>query len=221
MNTRSFRSALVGALSACVFAAPAAAADFVFETDPFAGSTALTTPGRQVVGGEPFITFDASADAFVFDPSVFELGTTINFASDVAGDLPETGANVVVLRTLDNDSDPITPFGAGVAATLIADRITQDGAGLFVYFNSGLNVPRLVYSTNLSDPTADLAVLARLTNLSGNTAALADFTADNFRILAAPIPEPSAWALMILGFGAAGAMFRASGPRRPWRRSAA
>jgi hypothetical protein len=48
----AIRTFVVVALSAV--AANAGAATFTFATDPFAGSTALTTPGRQVVGGEPF-----------------------------------------------------------------------------------------------------------------------------------------------------------------------
>lgn len=70
------------------------------------------------------------------------------------------------------------------------------------HFNDGLDLPRLVYSADLSDETADLAVLARLQNLSGpgGFAALPLFTAANFTI--AQVPEPSA--LMLLAGGLAG-----------------
>ncbi len=44
--------------------ANADAATITFSTPPFAGSTALTTPGRQVVGGELFTAFDIGADVF-------------------------------------------------------------------------------------------------------------------------------------------------------------
>ena len=47
----------------------------------------------------------------------------------------------------------------------LAAQISVSTPGFFVYFNTGLNLPRLVYSADLSDNTADLAVLARLTNL--------------------------------------------------------
>lgn len=168
------------------FGAGANATVFNFQSDPFAGSTALTTPGRQIVGGEPSISFSPATDVFAFDPAIFAVGSQIVFANDVVGNLPTGGLNVVVLETFDNDGSAATPFGAGNAADLIAAQITTAGAGLFVYFNSGLNLPRLVYSTDLSDSTADLAILARMTNLAGQSGALQDFTAANFEL----IPEP-------------------------------
>ena len=149
---------VIAALS--TLTAPAGAATFLFDTDPFAGSTALTTPGRQVVGNELFTAFNIATDVFAFSPAVFGINS-ISFANNVAGSLPTSGVNTIVLRTFDNDADPNTPFGAGNAANLIADRLTSPGPGFFVYFNSGLDLPRLVYSTDLNDNTADLKVLAR------------------------------------------------------------
>lgn len=182
------------------------ATTFSFEEDPFAGSDALTTPGRQVVGNESFITFSIASDIFAFDSTIFGVGDQILFANDVVGNLPASGINVIVLETLDNDADPGTPFGAGTAANLIAAQITTSGAGFFIYFNSGLDLPRLVYSTDLSDATSDLKVLARLTNLSGQVGrdALPTFTASNFALIS-PVPEPSTLGLMaapaVLWFG--------------------
>lgn len=171
-----------------------------FATDPFDGSTALTTAGRQIVGGEPFISFSIASDAFAFDPSVFGVGNLVLFANDVVGNLPTSNVNVVVLQTLDNDSNPLTPFGAGNAADLIAAQITSPSPGFFIYFNSGLDLPRLVYSTDLSENTADLKILARMTNLTGQSGrdALPTFTASNFAMIAGPssIPEPSSLSLM-------------------------
>src|SRR5207248_2428172 len=88
----------------------------------------------------------------------------------------------------------LTPFGAGQAADLIADGISTPGSGFFVYFNQSLNLPRLVYSTDLSSDTADLKILARMLNLTGADGrnALPTFTAANFEITttASPVPEP-------------------------------
>lgn len=181
-------------LAAALLAVPTAGAatTFGFVTDPFAGSTAPTTPGRQIVGGEPFVSFSIGSDVFAFEPTVFGVGDQVLFANDVAANLPSSGVNVIVLQTTDNDGDPMTPFGAGNAANLIADRITLSGPGFFVYFNSGLDLPRLVFSTDLSDNTADLKILARLTNLAGQSAALSTFTAANFTM----IPEPSSLLLL-------------------------
>lgn len=193
-------------LLACTAALPAAVVRF--ETEPFANSTALSDPGRQIVGNEDFISFVTATDVFSLDPNIFGL-SSIEFVNDVAGNIPASGVNVVVLETLDNDNDPTTPFGAGTAANLIAAQVTSPGPGLFVYFNSGLDMPRLVYSTDLSENTADLKVLARLTNLEGNPGALTVFSAANFELVET-VPEPATSALMLL----AGAVFAGLGVRR-------
>ena len=138
------------------------------------------------MGGETFISFNTATDVFALESGVFGVGDEVVFANDVVGNLPN-GVNVIVLETLDNDADPTTPFGAGNAANLIAAQLTSPGPGFFVYFNSGLNLPRLVFSTDLDDNTADLKVLFRMTNLSGQPDALPTFTASNFAF----VPEPS------------------------------
>jgi hypothetical protein len=179
----------------------------LFATDPFAGSTALTTPGRQIVGGELFTTFNPATDVFAFDASVFgaySIGA-INFVNGAISAVPSTGVNAIVLQAF----DPL-PFGAANAADLLANKITAPGAGFFVYFNSGLDVPRLVFARNLDDPTADLKVLARLTNLSGPGAtALSSFTAANFRLVSTTVPEPSSVLLVAAGLLVIGVRRRA------------
>src|SRR5262249_61679702 len=91
----------------------------------------------------------------------------------------------------------------GNAANLIADRITTPGAGFFVYFNQNLDLPRLVFSTDLNDRNADLKVLARLTNLDlrgqAGRDAMPTFTQGNFDINPAPVPEPSTLSMIALG----------------------
>lgn len=185
----------------------AQAASIRFLTDPFAGSTALETPGRQIVGGEPVGSFNIDADFFAFASEVFAVGDELSFANDVVANLPAGGVNVIVLRSFDDDGNVATPFAAGTAANLIAAQITSPGAGFFIYFNQGLNLPRLVYSTNLDDSTADLKILFRMTNLVGDAGreALAGFTADNFTLL----PEPRSGALaLLLGFALWGLALR-------------
>lgn len=175
------------------FGATLSAATFNFDTDPFAGSDALTTPGRQIVAGEPTITFNPSSDVFAFKLGVFGV-SSLSFANNVIGSIPASGVNVIVLETFDDDANAGTAFGAGNAANLIAAQITTSGPGFFIYFNSALNLPRLVYSTDLNDNTADLKILARITNLTGQTSALATFTSSNFTA----VPEPSSVLLTTL-----------------------
>ena len=184
----------------------AVAATITFATAPFEGTTALSTPGRQIVGGEDFIDFNPATDVFAFDPVVFDVASILFFNGE-ASDIPATGVNVVVLETFDNDSNAATAFGAGTAANLIANEITSSTPGFFIYFNSGLDLARLVYSTDLGDEAADLKIMARLQNISGQSGreALPLFTAANFVLLdddaVTPVPEPSS--LLLLGSGIA------------------
>lgn len=197
-----YRSILSIGVVTLLFSAIANATVFRFDSDPFAGSTAPTTPGRQVVGGETFINFNIATDVFSLESGVFPgVGTQLHFVNDVVGNLPTGNVNVVVLRTFDNDANPATPFAAGNAADLIAGQITAPSPGFFIYFNQGLDLPRLVFSPDLNDNTSDLKVLFRMTNLTGQAGrdAMATFTAANFQITA--IPEPSA-VLMVTTAGA-------------------
>jgi len=205
--------------AALMLGASAQATTFTFSGDPFAGSTAPTTPGRQVVGGEPFIEFSAPADVFSFEGSFFAFVADIGFANGTIGSIPAAGTNVAVLRTFDDDNNAATAFGAGNAANLLAEQITTPGAGLFVYFNSGLNLARLVYSSDLSDNTADLKILARMTNLTGvpGQDAMGQFTADKFAFAPA-VPEPAT--ILLLGSGLALMTRLRPGLRRAGRKDA-
>jgi hypothetical protein len=187
------------AVVSLAIASAAQASTFTFNTDPFAGTAALTTAGRQIIAGETFISFNPATDQFALGLGI---GSDVHFANDVVGNLPTGNVNVVVLRTFDNDANPATPFGAGNAADLIAAQITSPGPGFFVYFNSALDVPRLVFSTDLNDNTADLKVLFRMVNLTGATgqAALGNFTAENFTFVdPVAVPEPTTMLLTATG----------------------
>jgi PEP-CTERM motif len=187
----------------------AEAAVFQFNEDPFAGTTALNTPGRQIIGGERFLpVFDIANDQLAFHPARFGTVGGFQFFNGLAGDIPPSGINLVVLRSFDFDGDPNNgnQLNAGQAATLVANAITESQHGFFVYFNSGLDLPRLVFSTDLGSADADLKIIARFTGLNGavGRAAMADFSAANF----GNVPEPESWALLIAGFGLTGAIAR-------------
>ena len=187
------------AVAVLALSSTAQAATIRFDTDPFAGSNALATPGRQVVGNELFTTFNIATDVFELESTVFGTGTTLNFFNGVAGNIPASGANVIVLQTFDDDNNPATNFAAGNAANLIAAQVTTPGAGFFIYFNQGLDRARLVFSPDLNDNTVDLKVLARLENFSGQAGrdAFPTFSAENFRITT--VPEPASLSLLAVG----------------------
>jgi hypothetical protein len=204
------------ALLALCPAAPATT--LTFNTDPFAGTNVLNIPGPQLVGGEEFLSFSIANDIFAMDAAAFGVGTSVHFVDSTTANLPTGDVNVVVLQDFDNDTNPLTPFGAGDAADLIAGKITSHGAGFFIYFNQSLNLPRLVYSTDLSSSDSDLKVLGRMLNLTGQEGrdAIPTFTAANFEVTGgtSTAPEPSSF-LMMTGVGLIGACYilrRVRGP---------
>ncbi len=205
MRLKVYRRASVALFAFC---SAAHATTFTFNSNPFAGSTALATPGRQIVPNEAFINFDVSQDVFALDPTVFLTAGTVNFVNAPAANLSLGGVNIVMLQTFDNDNNLATPFGAGNAADLIASHITTTGPGFFIYFNQALNVPRLVYSTDLRSNSPDLKVLPRLINLTGDTGrnAIPTFTAANFEMTTAP--EPASFAMLGVGLLGMGCLAR-------------
>lgn len=194
---RKVRGSLLCLAMTFVLSTAAQATTFRFESDPFAGTNILTTPGRQVLGGESFVNFAVPTDVFSLESNAFGVAGPVNFVNNVASSLPTGGVNVIVLRSFDDDANSLTPFGAGNAANLIANQVTTPGAGFFIYFNQALDLPRLVFSTDLNDNTADLKIVARILNLTGQSGrdALAGFTAANFEITTTA-PEPASFFLV-------------------------
>ncbi len=192
MRRRVFYWFGVALLSLC---ATAHTTTFTFNQDPFAGTNILNTPGRQIAGGEDFLPLMISQDVLSLESTVFGTGSTVNFVNTSGANIPACGVNVVVLETFDDDKNPLTPFGAVNAADLISDQITTPGPGFFIYFNQSLNLPRLVYSMDLSSSDADLKTKARMLNLTGDAGrnALSAFTSTNFAITTADAaaPEPT------------------------------
>jgi hypothetical protein len=174
------------AMGLLAVAATANAATFTFNEDLLAGFDPLDGI-RQVNGSnQRLVDFNIATDVFAFDPDVFGGITNFTFVNDLTTNLPSTGFNTVVVQ------DP-APLNAGVAADRIAAALDDSGPGFFIYFNTSLDLPRLVYSRDLGSATADLAILARLTNLTGTSGfdQLPSFTAANFTAT----PEPSSFLL--------------------------
>lgn len=161
---------------------------FVYSGNPFSGED-VSAPERQIIGNEDAILdFNLSQDIYRLNATDFGVVGDVNFATldgntTNASIKPET--NVITLLNSDNDNNLDTPFLAGTAANQIAELTTEDRDGFFVYFNSDLQLNRLVYSTNLNDASADLKIISRQTDLIGQNAvsALTEFSADNFEFV--------------------------------------
>jgi hypothetical protein len=200
---RFVRTVAASALATAAVLGTAQAAPVLFDVAPFQGSTADPGDGIRTIfaGNERLLpSFNISADVFVFSATAFNLSPgPLSFTNSTAAALAPSGYQVTVLRDTDNDANPATPFNAGAAANLIANAVTTDGAGFFIYANSALGVNRLVYSTNLNSATADLSILARILSPTGAAAvaALPTFAADNFSVAA--VPEPGTLGLMAVG----------------------
>jgi hypothetical protein len=205
------------ALALALGLAPAAgAATFTFAVNPLAGAPGVDPNDgvRQVVGAAEVTlpAFNQGVDVFALRLDAFGVAAPIAFVSAGVAGLPAGGVNVVVLRDTDNDANPATPFNAGTAANLIASAINVAGPGFFIYSNSGLGVNRLVFSSDLSLPTGDLAILARIATPTGAgaVAALPGFTAPNF----AAVPGPAALPVLLAGLAMLGLVRRRVVPQR-------
>lgn len=189
----------IRSLALALLLAPAAsfAAEIRFDSNPFEGSPANPDDGQRTVFGAKQISlpaFNVKLDRFVFDAQHFALGDVLGFANGLASSFVGSDARLFVIN------DTSANFNAGSAANAIAEALTTDGAGLFLYHNVGLGVNRLVYSTNLNLNTADLAILARIDSPTGTEAfqALPSFSAANFA-LAQAVPAPGS---LLLALGA-------------------
>ena len=201
-------SALLSAAVMTFSLGTAHATVFSFDTDPFAGTTALQTPGRQIVGNELFIPqIDLANDVFAVNGTVFGFGSSqVSLFNGLAANLQPVGNTVIVLQDLDAAGGR-KPTGnvlaAGTAANLIANSGAASGPGLFVYFNSGLNLSRLVFGTDLGSTSSDLKILARFTGEVGQTGMdnLPRFSAGNFALTteATAVPEPASIGLLLVG----------------------
>lgn len=81
--------------------------------------------------------------------------------------------------------------GGTVGSTFMAPATTGNWQRFYAVWNSGAST------------TVDLALVNENTAFSGN-----DFALDDIHLSTTAVPEPGTWALMILGFGGAGAMIR-------------
>ena len=183
-------------------ASTANSATLLFNDNPL---SLVPNIGGQIVngaGGGPVFAFDPATDVLAFNASAFGV-SSVDFATGTTTDptFPTTGVTVAVVRNA---------AAARAAATALGNQLTSTGPGFFIYFNGNLNVPRLVFSRDLGDPNADLAILARFNNLSGQNDALDAIQASNFEA----VPEPSS---LVLTSGALAGVLLLTKRRRQYR----
>lgn len=180
--------------------------------NPLTGSAATPGDGLRTIvnSGLALESFEvgANGDVFRFLLSAFGIEDGLDFISAAAGRLPAAGVNLIVLQDTEDASG--AGLNAGSAANLIAAEIETDAPGFFIYFNAGLRINRLVFSENLNLATADLAILAAISNPKDEQAiaelpAFSNFNFASFAEDAAQVPLPaSAWLLTaaLAGLGA-------------------
>lgn len=151
---------------------------FQFDADPFDGQTPKPVAGTHISGvnNPDFITdFQVDEDNFALGRDALGL-SKLSFSDGKVADLSGS-ANVLVLQ----DSFP----NGFVAAQTIADNNElTGGAGVFIYYNSNLQIDRLVYSADLAHG-GNISVLANLQNVTGSDALalLPSFSAQNFTLV--------------------------------------
>jgi Ca2+-binding RTX toxin-like protein len=138
---------------------------FQFLTDPFAGGVA----GQNLNRPDVITDYEIGVDQFVFDKQKFG----INEIKFINGDVNQISgdANVIVLQG--------AFANAGLAAKAISDNNNLTGGkGIFSYYNSTLNISRVVHSTDLANNGA-FSVQGNLNNLT-SAAFQAQFTQADF-----------------------------------------
>jgi Ca2+-binding RTX toxin-like protein len=164
---------------------------FVFDGNVFANGTPAPAGLNGVTGinalNQPSLItdFTIGEDQFALNAQDLGLGSFGGAIAFQKGQSSQIGnGNIIVL------TDPFPAAGAAARAIANNPNITAD-EGIFVYFNTTLQLTRVVYSTNLADG-GDISVLANLTNQTGPTglANINNFTANDF-ILIAPNSTPN------------------------------
>jgi Ca2+-binding RTX toxin-like protein len=170
---------IVGGLGVDTLTGSAGSDLFAYNGDPFGNGTpgAPAPPANISALNQPDIVqdFTSGEDQFVFDRLTFGLDSLV-FQRGQAAQL-DAGANLIVLQ------DGFQ--AAGAAARAIANNNDVNAReGLFVYFNTNLQLNRLVYSEDLANG-GRISVLANLDNQRGPTgqAALANFSAADFTLV--------------------------------------
>lgn len=206
-------TALFGALTsaALALAAPALAGTTTLLSEDFSGAT----PGQDYSGalsGTAFHVTTANVD--ILGPTLF--GCADNPAGkcvDIVGDQNAGGiATASGFNLTAGDTYKIT-FGANLQgyATGTGSTSFTVGLGGFAQSETLIGGPSVQYALSYTPTTSQSGVsLSFVTTVPGDSVhgAVLDHIVLT-QTTAGGVPEPASWALMILGFGAAGAALRA------------
>ena len=217
------RGILLGAVCAAALATSAQAASLVTNGDFQAGNTGFGSdyaPVNPTLGqGEYFVTNTPSAVhpsfANFFDHTLgtsYGLMMVVNgadntndrvwFENNIAVAADTTYYFSTWIHTVYDQSPAELDFSInvnGIGSTFTAGAVSDGWQQFFTTWNSG------------SATSADIALVNQNTAFSGNDFAIDDIAFDTLQpggTSVGGVPEPGAWALMILGFGAAGSMLR-------------
>ena len=201
--------AAAAALGLAAVAVPAAATELIvngsFETGDLTGWTVSGFEGTyQIFGADVVAPEDGTQFAYISSLFPHSYGTLTQTFSDVPGKLYEAS---FWYRSPDPQAD------TGLTDPAFARNLVQIALGVDVQENG--------YPLNYVDPPQSDAWVQGSFTFTGTgsdtlsllaTDSLGALMADNISVTDV-VPEPDAWALMILGFGGAGAQLRRR--RRP------
>ena len=163
-------------------------AEYSITTSPSLVHGGFSSFGDHTSGSGNMMVVNGSSDTtdrvWYEDDLAVLAGTTYYFSTWIASAHPASPAQLA-----------FSINGTQIGATFMASATTGIWQQFYATWHSG------------AATTADVALVNQNTAFGGNDFALDDIVLDTLRPDAA-IPEPGTWALMILGFGATGAMLR-------------
>ena len=169
----------------------------IYLSATMAGAIGTTPQGIYIWGVDRGVGTDLLAHPSVLTNTTPPVGQGVKFDSFIL--LDNTGSGTVFLLTAANPDVLL----AGAPTPLAAGSVTISGSTISAV------IPRSMLPSQGFD-IADYGynIWPRFNDISGNTR-VTDFLPDSSDFKASPTPEPVAWALMIVGFGFAGATLRA------------
>lgn len=206
-------SAVLGATLALI-ASPASAADYVLD---LTGSVASGSTATVDAFGQHFTFFTINLSGF--DPTTFQVGDTVAASITLDGRLivPSAtvfnGVDLILQNTVSPSATNTTTSGTTVLTDNGGDSLT--GASISQtqdqLANTLLNFGGASFAFDAAQSNFTVTFLSA-SSLTADTALFRYFTAD--AIAGPALPEPTSWALMIVGLGGVGvAMRRRRAPR--------